>query len=139
MTPMHRAWLAASVRLDAQNPSQMIGANMAFARGILARVPAFDPELGPGGTGYGDDVLFSLQLKEAGFRLRSAFDVAVVHHFQPKRLERAQWLSAVRGHADTQAYLRHHWQQDEMGLVRLRYWKARMLLTFFLLLQPKPV
>jgi glycosyltransferase involved in cell wall biosynthesis len=128
MTPMHCAWLAASVRLDPRNPQQMIGANMAFARSVLAKVPAFDPELGPGATGAGDDVLFSFQLKEAGFRLISAFDVAVVHHFQSIRLRREQWLAAARCHADTQAYLRHHWYHEQMGLIRFRYWKALVLL-----------
>jgi len=138
MAPMHRAWLAASVRLDPRNPQQMIGANMAFARSVLTKVPAFDPELGPGATGGGDDVLFSFQLKEAGFRLISAFDVAVVHHFQRIRFKRAQWLSAARCHADTQAYLAHHWHHEQMGLVRLRYWKASALLALYQLRQPKP-
>jgi glycosyltransferase involved in cell wall biosynthesis len=131
MTPMHRAWLAASSRLDPCNPQQMIGANMAFARDVLARVPGFDPELGPGATGGGDDLLFSFQLKEAGFRIKSALDVAVVHHFQPIRLSRAQWLAAAQSHADTQAYLRHHWHHQTMSLVRVRYWKALLLLCKF--------
>jgi glycosyltransferase involved in cell wall biosynthesis len=139
MTPMYRAWLAASVRLDPQNPQQMIGANMAFARSVLQRVPAFDPELGPGATGAGDDALFTFQLKKAGFRLVSAFDVAVVHHFQPIRLGRTQWLDAARCHANTQAYLRHHWYHEQMSVVWLRYWKALTLLTLYRRRQPKPL
>jgi glycosyltransferase involved in cell wall biosynthesis len=139
MTPMYRAWLAASVRLDPQHPQQMIGANMAFSKSVLRRVPAFDPELGPGATGSGDDALFSFQLKKAGFRLVSAFDVAVVHHFQPIRLRRTQWLDAARAHANSQAYLRHHWYHEQMRVVWLRYWKALTLLALYRRRQPKPL
>ena len=47
----------------------LTGANMAFARRVLDKVPGFDRELGPGGLGFCDDTLFSLQLRTAGFRL----------------------------------------------------------------------
>jgi hypothetical protein len=34
-------------------PLEMVGANAGFRRSVLERVPAFDPELGPGALGLG--------------------------------------------------------------------------------------
>jgi glycosyltransferase involved in cell wall biosynthesis len=112
MTPAHRAWLADTSGLDARQPGRMVGANMAFSRAVLDRVPAFDVELGPGAIGFGDDTLFSQQLKAAGFRIASAFGAAVEHHFLEDRLLPGQWLSSARrmGHAD--AYMSYHWENS---------------------------
>lgn len=138
MSPMHRAWLAASVRLDPQHPQHMISANMAVARSVFAKVLAFDPELGPGATGGGDDLLFSFQVKEAGFKMVSALDVKVVHYFQPTRLRRQEWLAAARSHGRSKAYLQHHWEHQQIKLVWMRYLKALALLKLYRVRQKKP-
>lgn len=131
MTPLHRAWLAASLRLNPHQPEHMIGANMSCSRKVLAKVPGFDPELGPGVTGGGDDTLFSLQLKQAGYRIGAALDITVTHHFEPFRLDRRHWLQAAENHGRTEAYLQHHWFHDSMKMVRLRYWKALVSLKWY--------
>ncbi len=132
MTRLHRTWLAATDFLDPAAPIEMVGANMAFARHVLDRVPAFDPELGPGGPyGQSDDSLFSWQLREAGFRLRGALHVAVDHHFDPVRLLRTSFHRAARHRGRTLAYLAHHWRHEELGWARLR----RVRLTLRLLLR----
>ena len=112
MNAHHRAWLAGTDELDARNPSQMVGANMAFARRVLQRVPAFDPELGSGAIGFGEDTLFSLQLREAGYRIAGAFEASVEHHFREERLRRSSWISAARNMGRTDAYLAYHWENS---------------------------
>ena len=65
----------------------LIGINMAFRAEVLTRLGGFDEEVGPGvHCGMCEDVLFSLQFKEAGFRIITAMKVVVEHHFDPKRL-----------------------------------------------------
>lgn len=93
---------------------------MAFHTKVLARVPAFDTELGPGALGFGDDTLFSDQLRVAGYRIVWVPDAIVDHHPHPNRLHRTQWLSAARRRGATQAYLAHHWRHEAVADSRLR-------------------
>lgn len=83
MEGFHRDFLASTEALDPGSIGAMIGANCAFSRSVLNKVPAFDPELGPGALGFCDDVLFSRQLVNAGYRLTAVFDYPVTHHFDP--------------------------------------------------------
>ena len=112
MSSYHKDLVADTSSLDPQNPGRMVGANMAFSRAVLQKVPAFDIELGPGAMGFGDDTLFSQQLRAAGYRVASAFDSIVIHHFQANRLGQREWdLSAEKlGRVD--AYLSHHWEHE---------------------------
>jgi glycosyltransferase involved in cell wall biosynthesis len=48
MKAPHLAWLASTEPIGRQTSEFAVGANMACSRKVLARVPAFDPELGPG-------------------------------------------------------------------------------------------
>ena len=58
MTPSLRSFLSSTELLSAVDPAWVVAANLAFSRRVLARVPAFDPELGPGALGFEDEVLF---------------------------------------------------------------------------------
>lgn len=99
--------------LDVTAPNQMIGANMAFSRRVLARVPAFDPELGPGALGFGDETLFSWQMLEAGFRLAPALEVQVEHHFDASRLKKSQMHATAQRLGRSLAYMAYHWMHQE--------------------------
>ena len=102
---------AATAGLDAADPLLAIGANMAMRRAVLQKVPGFDTQIGPG-TAYGicEDLLFSLQARQAGFRLVSAFDVTVEHHFDESRLLRAAILRRAVVEGRSRAYIAYHWQ-----------------------------
>lgn len=76
----------------AGRPEALTSANIAFKRAVLERVPGFEPELGPGALGFGEDTLFGVLLGRAGYRLAYAHDAVVEHHFDPSRLERAGFL-----------------------------------------------
>lgn len=133
MTPVHRSWLAETARFDHAAPIGMVGANMAFSREILRRVPAFDTELGPGALGFGDDQLFASQLLEAGYRIVGRQRVCVEHHFDRRRLLRKFWLEAARKRGRSQAYRGHHWEhwgsrwlrpRLTLATLRLARWRA---------------
>ncbi|MDD1444223.1 glycosyltransferase family 2 protein, partial [Dolichospermum sp. ST_sed3] len=121
LTSAHLWWLASSD--DAKSHDgvrELIGANMGFRRSVLDRVPAFDIELGPGAMGFGDDTLFGWQLSEAGFRIAYVPSAGVIHHVDPIRLRRIEWLTASRQRGRSQAYLRYHWEHSEIRFPRAR-------------------
>lgn len=110
LPPAQRAWLADMGALALGNSARMVGGNMACARSVLKKVAGFDVELGPGGWfGFGEDTMFSEQLRAAGFRIVDVLDATVEHHFLPQRLERESWLQAARKMGRTDAYFSHHW------------------------------
>jgi hypothetical protein len=88
------------------------GANFAFRRSILDKVPRFDPELGPGRLGFWDDTLFSLQVEQAGFKILAAPLAVVEHHFAPSRLLRSSFLRRAEGEGRCNAYVSWHWGHD---------------------------
>jgi glycosyltransferase involved in cell wall biosynthesis len=138
MTPLHRSWLAATEWLDPDRPRGMVGANMGFSRDLLRRVPAFDPELGPGALGFGDEQLFASQLLQAGYRIIGRQDVCVEHHFDPQRLQRSAWLSTARKRGRSQAYRGHHWEHWGSRWVRPRLVAALARLALWRLRHPAP-
>lgn len=129
MRPIHKLWLAAPPMADTQR-LELVGASMGFHRCVLDRVPAFDPELGPGALGFGEESLFSRQLVEAGYRLSQAPDAVVIHHFEPSRLLRSQWLTAAKQRGAATAYRLHHWDHYELKYPRMRsfHYAAKLIL-----------
>ncbi len=119
ITSMHKMWLATEPYL--RDGPEFVGANSAFHRSVLERVPAFDPELGPGASGFGDDHLLSVQMNEAGFRMKFVPQSVVTHYFDPSRLLRSHWLDTARKRACSTAYLLHHWEHGEMKMPQARY------------------
>ena len=110
MTRRHRAWLASTADyVSADDPSEMCGANMAVSRRVFDLIGGFDPELGPGITGGGEESLLSWQLKQAGLKIESALAVEVEHHPNPDRLQYKNWIKAATGKGEADAYQVHHW------------------------------
>jgi GT2 family glycosyltransferase len=130
MTDRHRAWLASTERLDFANVRNLIGANMAVSRDVFARVPGFDPELGAGALGFGEESLFARQLLDAGFRLAGAPDAVVEHHFDPSRLSRASWLESAKKRGEKEAYIAHHWDGRGDDGAALGRWVAAARLVY---------
>jgi glycosyltransferase involved in cell wall biosynthesis len=108
-----RSWFASTEEIIATRPDRFVGANMAFSRQVLQQMPAFDIELGPGALGFGDETLFSFQIREAGYRLITRFDVAVWHHVDPPRIARDQLLKTARQMGRSKAYIAYHWRHAE--------------------------
>ena len=129
MQPLHRIVLASTEYMKADAPGVLFGASMAFSRDVLTRVPAFDPELGAGALGAGEETLFSWQLLEAGYKITTAFDVPVEHHPEPGRLSRASYLRAARTRAQCHTYIRYHWMHAPAA-----QWQHRLIPSVLLTL-----
>ena len=129
MKTNHRWCMGSTECVNVQHPEGMIGANMAFSREVLVRVPEFDPALGPGALGFEDDTLFSKQIMAAGYRLGAALDVVVEHHFEEARATRAGFLDRARKAGRCLAYVAYHWEHQIFSLPRLRLAKARLRLA----------
>lgn len=123
MKPMHFVWLAAPT-LDSSfsGSPELIGANMALSRQVLSRVPRFDPELGPGAYGFGDDTLFGYQAERAGYAIR-AVSLSTEHHFLPDRLTRGSFLRHAEKLGRTGAYLAYHWEHRPMLAARANFYR----------------
>jgi glycosyltransferase involved in cell wall biosynthesis len=139
MTPMHRWWLASSQdALTHEGNRELIGASMGFRRSVLRRVAVFDPELGPGARGLGEDSFFGWQLVEAGFKVEYVPKALVMHQPGESRLLRSTWIEAARGRGRADAYLAYHWEHNDIPNPRL----TRLLLWIKLwtkrILQPPP-
>jgi glycosyltransferase involved in cell wall biosynthesis len=106
--------------IEGSDANCLVGANMGIRKSVLARVPAFDVDLGPGALGFGDDVLFGLQLRAAGFRIANRLDIAVEHHFDPSRLLRAFVINENYRRGASTAYIDFHWEHTEFNWIRLR-------------------
>ncbi len=129
MTNLYTEWLAGVDPCRHDRP-ELMGANMAFHRSVLEKVPEFDPELGAGALGFAEETLFSRQLEQAGFHLGFAERAVVVHHFGPSRLRRGAWLDAAHQRGQADGYLSYHWLHDEPAGARLRWmwWTAKLAL-----------
>ena len=121
MEDFHRIFFASTDPLDQTGMDIIIGGNGAFSRNVLDKVPGFDPELGPGGAlGSCEDILFTLQLVDAGYRLTAVFDHPVIHHFDPSRLSRHSFVRRAEAEGRSRAYIAHHWEQREIRFPFLR-------------------
>ena len=114
MTPLHRAYLASTELLAPKKPQHIVGANMAFSREVLSRVPAFDVELGPGALGLNEEGLFGWQLREAGYEVAAALDVTVEHNPEVTRLQHAKWLDIAVKDGASMAYIDYHWKHQTL-------------------------
>jgi GT2 family glycosyltransferase len=122
LTPLMRSFLASTERFDPKAPHLMVGANMAFHRRVLQKVPAFDPELGPGTWyGLGEESLLAEQIKAAGFTIAGAPEVVVEHHCGTSRLQRQPLLGMARKVGRSEAYLYWHWSHEQVPRPALRW------------------
>lgn len=137
MNRRHLWWLASPDAQPAATP-ELIGANMGFRRSVLQRVPGYDPELGPGALGLGEEALFGGQLVEAGFKIGYAERAAVVHAPDASRLKRSDWLDLARKHGRQEAYIDYHWNHIGIAAPRLKWVWNLLKLGTRRLLQPPP-
>lgn len=129
MRNLHRDWLLSVDFSNVEEPGGLIGANAAFRRTVLRKVPGFDEMLGPGGLGFCDDSFFGAQLLAAGFRIRSAGPLFVEHHFEPSRLDRDNLLTRAKQQGRSGAYFSYHLKHLEIAMPLARALVYRMVLT----------
>ncbi len=135
MEAYHQMMFSSTEDVNPVNPFSLVGANMAFSRDVLIKVPAFDVEMGAGNLGFGEDTLFSLQLKQSGYKIATAFDAQVEHRFDPSRLTRKHLLARAAGEGRYLAYLAHHWEHHEIPQASLLLMKRRFRLLYWRMLR----
>ncbi|BDI28890.1 hypothetical protein CCAX7_009410 [Capsulimonas corticalis] len=135
MKGLHKIMLASTENFPEEAPINLIGANMAFHRRVLEKVPSFDTELGPGQLGFQDDALFSRQLENAGYRISRSLDICVEHHFAPDRLLRKNFLDRMIREGKSEAYVAHHWEHRDLE-DSWKYDVKEILLPLYRLLRP---
>lgn len=131
MTARHRELLASTERIDSDQPDRVVGANMAIARWVFDRIPGFDPMLGAGQLGSGEETLLSWQIREAGLEIGAQFDVVVEHHPHSSRLSREGFCQAARKRGYSQAHINYHWRHHTDWrcvtlLAGLAYWGMKL-------------
>jgi glycosyltransferase involved in cell wall biosynthesis len=134
MQEMHRLFVGGETSSLNDKNFELQGGSMAIARSVLEKVPAFDPELGPGaetGLWSGEETLFSWQVLQAGYRIKLCQEVCVEHHFDPDRLRRESFIARAIYGGRSRAYLSYHWQHQNIKWLRLRYWKAWLRLKCY--------
>ena len=129
MTRTHYDRLS-DTRFMPEDFGSMIGANMAFHRDVLQKVPGFDTELGPGKLGAMEETLFSYQMLQEGYQIVSLPQVSVDHHFDSSRLQRKAWLNNGEMSGKSQAYVYYHWHHQVMRLpiLQLLFWTGALML-----------
>ncbi len=118
-TPLHEMWLADVGEPERESPI-LIGASMGIHRSVFEKISNFDEELGPGASGFGEETLVWMQMKEAGLRIHPVTDTHVVHHPEASRLLRASWLAAATRYGITNAYVMHHWEHSRVRFPALQ-------------------
>lgn len=98
---------------DLQTPV-LFGANMAFSRRILEKVPGFDVALGPGALGNCEDSLFVMQMRDAGYRLQMVHDAWIEHYFDAARLQTKSIIRAARNLGRSEAYVHLRWKRGSL-------------------------
>lgn len=136
-THMHGVWLADVPVLGADSP-ELVGASMGIHRSVFERIDAFDEELGPGASGFGEETLLWMQMKEAGLRIQAVQDTFVIHHPDATRLLRSNWLAAAERFGRTSAYTAHHWKHTRVRYPGLRAFWLKIKLFLRRLLRRTP-
>lgn len=128
---LHGIWLAEVREPKVQlNTSGLVGASMGIRRDVFDRIGHFDEELGPGATGFGEETLLWLQMKEAGMRVCPVNDTFLIHRPDPSRLLRSSWLASAKRFGHTRAYLMHHWEHTQVPYPALcAFWTQIKLLS----------
>jgi len=141
MTPRHRSLLASTERIHPEQPERMVGANMAIGKHVFDHIPKFDPELGAGQLGLGEETLFTWQMQAVQYTIVTAFDVVVEHHPDTERLSRASFCQMAEKAGRSEGYINYHWHgQTGWGLTalvagfiyfraKLAWWRVHRSLT----------
>lgn len=131
-----RGWLASTESVDPRDPRTLVGANMAFSRRVAETLGGFDPELGAGAAGFGEESLFADRAVAAGFRIKGALEVGVVHRFDLSRLTLAALVKMAERMGRSTAYVDYHWHYADARPARAKAFTARLLLAWERLLRP---
>jgi glycosyltransferase involved in cell wall biosynthesis len=122
-------------RFRSKNDLSLVGANMAFSKAVLQKVPQFEAALGPGASGQRDDTFFSRQVLHAGFRVCQC-ECEVEHFFEESRLLRKAWLRHGEASGKSSAFVRFHWEHGDVRFAAVGQTFWRLCLWLYRVLHP---
>ncbi len=131
-----RGWLASTEHTDPVRPDTLIGANMALSRQVVETLGDFDPNLGAGASGFGEEGLYAARLLAAGFRIKGALETSVEHHFDLSRLTEPALFKMAERMGRSTAYADYHWEHCDVTRVGPKIRRARLLLALEVLARP---
>ena len=67
----------------------LLATNVSFKREVFEKAGFYNPNLGPGASGFGEDTEYSLRIRQAGFKIGYTPHAIVYHELDPKRYGRA--------------------------------------------------
>jgi glycosyltransferase involved in cell wall biosynthesis len=126
---IYRTMLAVVEAQTNESDDSIVGANMAFGRHVLAKVPEFDVELGPGASGLADDTTFGILLRKAGFRIMQTTGDAVVHHCDISRLSGEYALEWARKSGRSRAMMESRYMNCRVSCPRVRWLWVKLRCT----------
>lgn len=124
MGPIHKTIFMDRLGKDVLS-KVVTGANVAIKKDVLLAVRGFDPELGPGRLGAGEDSLLGFQLQCLGCRFIVAGEEAtVVHFFSTGRFKRSAFIRYAKAAACSNAYIQYHWYHKSVKFAFVRCCKS---------------
>jgi glycosyltransferase involved in cell wall biosynthesis len=66
----------------------LLATNISFKREVLEKVGFYDPRLGVGASGFGEDTEYSMRIRKAGFKIGYTPHAVVYHELDPRRYGR---------------------------------------------------
>ena len=83
----------------------LIGANMAFRRRAFEKYGLFDPRLGPGASGSGEDTEFCMRLIDAGEKIYYQPEALIYHEYDEERFTWEYWCQRQKQSAQSWAII----------------------------------
>ena len=66
----------------------LLATNISFKREVFEKVGFYDPRLGVGASGFGEDTEYSMRIRKAGFKIGYTPHAVVYHELDPRRYGR---------------------------------------------------
>lgn len=131
MTYFHRRRLSELLPTDPSDNIRLVGANMAIRKSVLDTLGEFDPDLGPGASGFHEETLMTTKARDAGFQIGRAPSAIVTHYFDKARLSAAGMVSdsAKFGASDAVLAFKHHGHRAKFVSIRLPLQKLWLLIV----------
>jgi len=96
----------------------LVGANMAIRRTAFENYGLFDPRLGSGASGLGEETEFCARLKEHGEKILYQPDVVAFHEYCKERFTWEYWCKRTRQHAHSNAIIDVMLKQKKISQVQ---------------------
>ena len=110
----------------------LVGANMAFRRKAFEKYGYFDPRLGAGASGFGEETEISMRLMDAGEKIYYQPEALIYHEYDEERFTWEYWCQRQKQRAYTSAIIAIQIRKEKISGLRNRGKLARYYAKYFL-------